>query len=298
MDRSVGLSACLAHFIPWDNGKIWVSPHFIPVLQAAKLTTRQAFLEYSQGQKCKQNQYREVIRLELPDGSRAYLKRHWKTRFLELASNWLCGKIPASPARQELEACIKLKTMGISSMEPIAFGEVSETLGPGPCFLLTQEVLGMKLEQYLRDPQSLAYRSTEFRHKIIYELARIARTMHQNGLHHQDFYLGHLLLCGDIQSQNIIREFKITLIDLQRVRQQLPLPNRWKIKDLAQLNYSASLIPSITLGDRFRFWLEYFQKDFATDEAKVMIRCILAKTQRIAHHDKKLQARKKKLAER
>ena len=64
-------------------------------------------------------------------------------------------------------------------------------------------------------------------------VAKLARQMHDAGLHHQDFYLGHLLVpTHDVWSQ-------ILVIDLGRARKLARLSRHWVVKDLSQLLYSA-----------------------------------------------------------
>lgn len=76
----------------------------------------------------------------------------------------------------------------------------------------------------------------------------LARHLHDFGMYHQDFYLGHIYLGPDKV---------LSLIDLQRVLHFPAASLRYQIKDLAQLNYSTLEIPGITTADRLRFLLSY-----------------------------------------
>jgi heptose I phosphotransferase len=103
--------------------------------------------------------------------------------------------------------------------------------------------------------------------------------MHAAGLHHQDFYTGHLLLKlqGDA--------FDLRVIDLGRARGFERLSQRWVIKDLAQFDYSAR---ELAAGERVRFLKAYLGKDRRLDAAeRQLVRSIRAKSRRIARHSRK-----------
>jgi len=93
---------------------------------------------------------------------------------------------------------------------------------------------------------------------------------------HQDFYLVHMFVKeneGD----------KVYLIDLQRTVFPEDFSERWRIKDLGQLLYSARKLVSDT--DILYFWKTYCGiagKKLYDD--KSLIRKILAKTASIARH--------------
>ena len=96
--------------------------------------------------------------------------------------------------------------------------------------------------------------------------------MHGAGLHHQDFYLGHLMLS---QSQSDL----IYVIDLGRVQKHARLSRRWIVKDLAQLDFSASATPV----ERLRFLREYLGRRL-TSEDRSLVADIQAKAAAIARH--------------
>jgi hypothetical protein len=108
-------------------------------------------------------------------------------------------------------------------------------------------------------------------------LARLARRMHDLGAHHQDFYLNHILWCGDPS------EFEFHIIDLGRVGFSANLAERWIRKDLAQLDYSAR---DLSCADRLRFLRMYLGRPF-TRADRVLVRLIAIKSRRIASHTRK-----------
>jgi len=72
---------------------------------------------------------------------------------------------------------------------------------------------------------------TEDRWGIIENIATYVGRMHGAGLAHQDLYLVHFFLRGE--------EMVPHLIDLQRVIKEKTLSDRWRIKDLGELLFSA-----------------------------------------------------------
>ncbi len=156
-------------------------------------------------------------------------------------------------------------------MTPVAFGESGSD-----SFLITESIENChKLSEVLANSKKTPTPPLALR-QITVIVANLARTMHSAGLHHQDFYLGHLM-----QSQK--NSETIYIIDLGRVRKQSPLSQRWIIKDLAQLNFSASTVP---LFERLRFLREYLGRPFSDKDRDLMAR-IQAKTNAIARHSRK-----------
>src|SRR5262245_9045849 len=115
------------------------------------------------------------------------------------------------------------------------------------------------------------------RRAIIAHVARITRRMHDSGLHHQDFYLNHLLCRGARP------ELDIRVIDLGRARHRSRLSRRWIIKDLAQLDFSAR---KLSCSDRLRFLRLYLGRPFQPAD-RWLIRQVMLKSWWIAGHTAK-----------
>jgi heptose I phosphotransferase len=112
--------------------------------------------------------------------------------------------------------------------------------------------------------------------RIIREVAEVARRMHSAGLHHQDFYAGHILLPHDASRG-------IHILDLGRVRRCRRLGRIWIVKDLAQLNYSAHWF---TAADRLRFLHAYLGRPLQPSD-RALLRSIARKTASIRQHSRK-----------
>jgi hypothetical protein len=162
-------------------------------------------------------------------------------------------------------------------MAPVALGE-----SRGRSCLLTAAIEGCcKLSEWLTEQGgSLRNGQRQTWHQAITGVAEVARTMHSAGLHHQDFYLTHLMLP---LGQNAERPREIHVLDLGRVRWHKRLSSRWIVKDLAQLDYSAS---RATRSDRLRFLATYFGRRPQNADRR-LIRRILRKSQAIARHSLK-----------
>ena len=202
-----------------------------------------------------------------------YIKRHGRSSWKEYLKPLLRLTWPILGARNEWNAIIDFHEIGLPTMTPVAFGESGSD-----SFLITESIENCdKLSDVLANSKKSPIPPLA-RRKITVRVANLARTMHNAGLHHQDFYLGHLM-----QSQ--MNSETIYIIDLGRVHKQMPLSQRWVIKDLAQLNFSAQAVP---LYERLRFLREYLGRPLTDKDRHLMAR-IHAKTNAIARHSRKNQ---------
>jgi heptose I phosphotransferase len=115
----------------------------------------------------------------------------------------------------------------------------------------------------------------KLRREFIHKLAQFTRKFHQTGLRHRDLYFSHIFHS---------RDGSFYLIDLQRVFKPVILARRFRIKDIAQLYYSA---PGrhFSSTDRLRFYLSYSGKKTLDHSDKTFIRNVTKKTKQIARHD-------------
>jgi heptose I phosphotransferase len=200
-----------------------------------------------------------------------YIKRHARSSWKEYVKPLLRLTWPILGARNEWNAILDFHEAGLPTMTPVAFGESGSN-----SFLITEALENCtKLSDLGIGRNSTVSSSEEERSELIREVARIAHTMHRHGLHHQDFYLGHLLLSSSSPG-------RIYVIDLGRVRKQKPLSRRWIIKDLAQLNFSAALTPQ----ERLQFLHAYLGRRLTAAD-RLFVARIDAKTETIARHSRK-----------
>lgn len=216
------------------------------------------------------NPLRNVISFGL-NGEIFFLKRHISP--VLRAQNFCArrtGDIGNSPAKREWDNIFILNKSGFKTMEPVAYGIRTRKIGAGHSFIVTKKLQeAVSLEKYIT--------GTFEKQKLIKNLAYLARRFHNMGFCHQDFYAGHIFLKKD----------ELYLIDVQRLLQKKKLSNRWRIKDIAQLNYT---VPGniVSTADKLRFIKYYFGISKLDKRSKVFIKKVQNKTKKIARHTQNL----------
>ena len=201
-----------------------------------------------------------------------FLKRYQNIPKSGQIKNWLCRRKRISAMACDLEPAENLKKLGINTPEIIAFGEQWSGLFEKRSFIITGKIPdSVSLEEKI--PEGF-YRSRKI---FIENLAEFVQKFHETGCRHRDLYLCHIFY--NPQGQ-------FTLIDLNRVFKPIVFSQKYRIKDLAQLYYSA---PGriFTKTDRLCFFLAYLQKNRLSKKDKIVIRKIKSKAQQMAKHDKK-----------
>lgn len=257
----------------WDAGRLTINGDYAESFRHARLTTFEAIWERTAEAAVAKNLRadRVTLRFELmeSDGQpRAfYIKRHQNVPWKDYVKPLLQLSWPSVGARPEWNALLAFHAAGLATMTPVAIGETSQA-----SFLVTAALEAChKLSEREADQPPTARRD------VVTDVADIARRMHAAGLHHQDFYLGHLMRPDDAMGP-------IHVIDLGRVQTHSPwTARRWIVKDLAQLNYSAK---SATAAERLRFLRGYLGRRLAATD-KPLVASILRKTERIARHSRK-----------
>ena len=229
--------------------------------------------------------HRDRCRLDLQNGDGMvhtyYLKRYRSPPFIEQVRRIREAGPDLSTAKREMRAARKLREIGIATLQVTAFGQ--EMSGPWErrSFVLTDGIGGVSLERMLldarKDPSRLP--SWKDRREIIEQLAAIVRLLHRHRLFHRDLYLCHFLL-----TRNADRGIVLRVIDLARMIERPIRDQRWRIKDLAALEYSA-WAPLVTRTDRLRFLKLYFGQDISRDSLKREMSFIHARARRMAKHD-------------
>lgn len=199
---------------------------------------------------------RQTLRIVIGDKS-YFIKKHFGVGWKEFLKNISQFRLPIFSAKNEWLAIQKLEQLGIPTMTLVGYGWCGINPIKRRSFIITEEIqniLGLRdiCKNWHKSPLTFAVKKT-----IIEELAYIAKTMHENGINHRDFYSAHFLL-----DQLTIKNFhkpKLYLIDLHRAQIRKKIPQRWLIKDLAALYFSA-LNTRLTRRDIFRFLNAYFTK--------------------------------------
>jgi heptose I phosphotransferase len=263
-------------FEDWDGGRLRVNSAFADVLRNHGLTTFESLMHFSDAEVTKDlRRERVTSRLVLTDASGKhafYLKRHGPPPWKEYLKPLIRFRLPLLGARHEWNAILRFHEARIPTMTPVALGESGRY-----SFLLTEALDDcQKVSEWMQEHlQSTAETDRPDTRELVEAIARVARTMHQAGMHHQDFYAGHLMLPTGSPAVHVI--------DLGRVRECRRLGKRWIIKDLAQLDYSARFFSQ---GDRLRFLRAYLGRPLAPQD-RGLIRLVRSKALAIARHSRK-----------
>lgn len=276
----------------WDEGRLIIKQSFAELFESCGLTSFSALMcqpELLSAKAARSD--RLTFRFELPAtlaGSISnvfYLKWHGRAPWKDYVKPWLQGKTAIVGAWNEWLAMHHFQTAGVPSMKPVAYGEYG-----AESFVIIEGLQGYaKLGDLLKRYEHRSF-STSAVQILIDTLALQTARMHAAYLHHQDYYLGHLMIESRWEAQLLGAEPlsgrpDLRVIDLGRALKQRSLMRRWIVKDLAQLDYSARICPQ---SWRSRFFVTYLNSLYAPD-SRGLLRAVLRKSARIAQHSRKHQ---------
>lgn len=184
-----------------------------------------------------------------------YIKIHEGVSLKEIFKNLICLRWPIIGAKNEFIAINKFHELGINTMDVAAFGEEGVNPLNKKSFIITRDLSpAVSLEDFCRDWKQIKPKY-ETKKKLIEEVAKIVRKMHQGGVNHRDCYICHFLLKLPYNDEEIPQ---IYVIDLHRAQIRTKVPIRWRNKDLVALYYSTLNI-GLSKSDYMRFLKEYFK---------------------------------------
>ena len=235
--------------------------------------------------------HRDRLRLHIAagNGSHAtlYVKRFVRPPATEQFRRMAVTGLFRGSAYHETRFIRKLMLLGIPTLRALAFWQ--EMTGPWErqSFAVTEGLHGISLEQLIGRAAEDRTQTPDpcDRREIIHQLALMVRLLHANRLFHRDLYLCHVFLTRNAEGRIVLR-----LIDLARMIEKPIRTRRWRIKDLASLDYSATA-PWVTRADRLRFVRIYYGRDHWRGLLKRDIAAISARAQKTAHHDLRRRAR-------
>lgn len=209
-----------------------------------------------EGEVFKRIQNRLTFRVER-GGRGFFLKCHRGVGWKEIFKNLFSLRLPVLGAGNEWRAIHRLHELGVETMLPVAYGMEGWNPAGFRSLLITEELRGcISLERYCENwrdqpPPVLNKRI------LIRRLAKIARTLHENGVNHRDFYICHFLI--RLPWNGSETGLHLYLIDLHRVQCRNQTPRRWVVKDLGSLWFSVMEL-GLTRRDLLRFVREYRQR--------------------------------------
>lgn len=189
-----------------------------------------------------------------------FIKQHTGVGWKEIFKNVLQLRWPVISAKNEWAAIEKLHLFGIPAPIVAAYGQRGLNPAHLQSFILMEELAPVISLEDLGQSWKTSPPSMALKLRLIKEVARIARLLHQNGLNHRDFYICHFLLDISHGLQHIeAHPLKLYLIDLHRAQLRRLTPERWIIKDLAGLYFSSKDL-GLTQRDWYRFIRIYREK--------------------------------------
>ena len=211
-------------------------------------------LEQIEGNIYREVKTRRTFQFEF-NGKSYFAKLHDSTGWPEIIKNIFQFKLPVIGARNEWKAINRLIEISIATMKIVAYDERGFNPAKRKSFIVTEELQDtVSLEDYCLNWMSEGV-NIEIRKELIKQVATIASRMHANGICHRDFYLCHFLL-----HKNHKPFPKLSLIDLHRALTQKILAERWVVKDISGLYYSAMMI-GLSKRDLLRFVIYYGQRN-------------------------------------
>ncbi|MGL4420294.1 MAG: lipopolysaccharide kinase InaA family protein, partial [Gemmataceae bacterium] len=191
------------------------------------------------------------------------------------------------------------RSMGLPVPRPVAAGEFRGPWGRLQSFLAVEELYAMipLNEAIPRAAEQLAPAAFQtWKQRLVRELARLAVELHRHAYFHKDLYLCHFYL-PEIQCQSVPPNFtgRIFVIDFHRLGYHPWQQTYFRIKDLAQLDFSTNDVPMLTARDRLRFWKCYREADWQPagpprDSLRGWVRW---KTQRYQRHEARRRERQR-----
>ncbi len=165
---------------------------------AAGLTTPEAFLDLP-GEIVSGHPDRHVMRVNLPDGRIAFLKKEHRVRWKDRFENWRAGFGWSSKSVREGRMLQRAASRNVGAPEWLAYGED----GRGRAFLLIAAVEdAIEARRFVHSPG--------VGEELAIALGRFCAELHAAAIDHPDLYLKHFLIDP--------ATFAITLLDWQRVQ--------------------------------------------------------------------------------
>lgn len=190
-----------------------------------------------------------------------FIKVHSGIGWKEIWKNLFQWRTPITSAKTEYLAIKKLNSLNVPVPRVVGYGWRGINPAKKKSFILMEELSPTVSLETLGESWLLQNHSCSFKRGLIKEVATLARTMHEFGINHRDFYVCHLLL--DLKTAFKHNHSKLYLIDVHRAQIRHKVPFRWLLKDLIGLYFSSKNF-NLTKRDLFRFICEYRGKPLRT----------------------------------
>ncbi len=262
---------------------LWVAPEYEGLLRANGLDRLDAL--FAQANDARLNKpglagWRERLCISLDDHGTMrtfFLKRYTEPPAAARRDARNSRSGARSVAGVEWEWSRQLTRAGITCAQAVAFGESLRGRRELRSAVLLAGAGGRSLEAWAKEA---AGRERGFIERVAPLTARMVGALHRAGYVHRDLYLSHLFYDGDAPGREAVR-----LIDLQRVMRPDWFVWRWRVKDLAALNYSTP--GYVSRADRLGWLMLYLAESGLGWDWRRLAYLVAGKTEAIARHDQR-----------
>ncbi len=260
----------------------YVDPDYKAAFGELGLTSIDAVFSFNAGRDlAKNNLAKYRTRVQFDVGSppvTVFLKRYERPPILVQLRNWIAARSRVVCGVFDVKAAINLATAGINTPRILFYGEQWCAFFERRSFVITERIpnaesLERKLPDCFKGPGTVE--KLRLRRSFIAQLAAFIMKFHDTDYYHRDLYLSHVFY----NERGIFY-----LIDLSRAFRPVIMRQRFRVKDIAQLYYSAPA-KYFSRTDRLRFYMHYTGRNELTGKDKVFIRRVIRKARRMARHD-------------
>ncbi len=267
-----------------SSKSFFIHPDYKVAFNKLGLTSIDAVFSFNAGRNLAKNnlsRYRTRLQFEInAPPATLFLKRYDSPPVSVQFKNWLSARSRKSCAALNFEPGGELASAGITTPKMVSYGEQWGRLFEKRSFVITEKIPNAEsLERKL--PDCFSSRPTpdnlKLRRDFIAQLAAFVKKFHKTSYCHRDLYFSHIFYADNGQFH---------LIDLARAFKPRIFAERFRIKDIAQLHYSAPA-RYFSRTDRLRFHFAYSGRDKLTDKDKRFIQKVMTKAKQMARHDMK-----------
>lgn len=200
-----------------------------------RMETFSHFFDEAQGTCVNTNKKRNVLKLTIEDTPvrTFFLKRFYLGQVKDtIGAVWRFGR-PMSQAAIEWTNACHLQRHGIRTGNPVCFGEQMVMGFERRSFLLTEQIEGICLMDFLVERWRKLPRATQ--EQIVVEMAKLARRLHDVNASLPDLYIWHIFIRHDPATGG----YALSVIDLHRMIPKARTASE-RFKSLARLHWSMS----------------------------------------------------------
>ncbi len=265
---------------------VFIDSDYKTAFDKLSLTSIDAVFSFNAGKDLAKNnlaRYRRRLEFEISSAGSlpstvVFLKRYDGPPILTQLRNWLASRRRISCGFFDFESTNKLAASGINTPKTLFYGEQWGIFFEKRSFIITEKIPNAEsLERKLPDCFSgpATSENLKLRRNFITQLSSFVKRFHETNYCHRDLYFSHIFY-GD--------NGEFYLIDLSRAFKPIVWRQRFRIKDIAQLYYSA---PGryFSKTDRLRFYVGYTAQSKLTKKDKVFIHRVINKARRMSRHD-------------